>query len=151
MASQQIPSPITEYIKLTNQLRDINRTASALRARVRELNPQVVSWMSTVPQGSFPLPISTEEEIKTYGPPGTLKLYGRNRWEYLKEATLRVLLEQFFTELYPQKTPEDIHRVAHCAARFVWSKRPKTTEPVVRRTIDKEFRPKVKRRRQDSK
>lgn len=140
-----LPSYVSAFLQYSKQLQDLREQEKVCKQKMSELQPDVGKWLRHVPSYEVNLQFN-EQQRQMFGDAGKLRFGIERRKEYLSKNNLTGYLYSFFTQIYPDKSNEDVEQLAKAASAHVWQSR-KTTKnmPVVLRTFSK----RRKRRRVD--
>jgi hypothetical protein len=140
----ELPDFVSAFLQCSTQLQVLRQQEKIYKDKMTELQTEVGQWLQCIPSYEVNLKFD-EEQILMFGENGKLRFGIERRKEYLSKNNLVGYLSSFFSQIYPDKSEQDIEQLSKAAGSHVWQSR-KTTKnkPTVLRTYSK------KRKRSDN-
>lgn len=132
-----IPDFVSDFLQKSKQLQDMRESEIRCKQEIALLQPRMKEWLMKKPSYEVDLKFNEEQRSK-FGDIGKLRFSVERRKECLTKHNLIGYLASFFTQIFPQRSNEEIEQLANASTAHVWQSR-KTTKntPVVLRTFSK--------------
>ena len=117
------PEFIIRYLKLCQQLTDLQNSTKQVKQAMKQDQEIVTKWLLQQVECSLPLNFNSDEEKNIFGKPGKLKLTRRKKLETLSDKKIYTYLLSFFGNMYPDNGPESIKNLSLAATKHIKNSR----------------------------
>lgn len=117
------PACVQEFLEVTRRRQELKQGDKELKSRLAELQPEVTSWLKTVPDYKYQL-----TNVEDGGYPGKLRLDFGPASTVLNRSNLTEYLFSYFTTVFADKEEHEIKSFAEAAVAHIWQARRRPQE-----------------------
>ena len=137
MSASDPPNFIISFLKLHKELNDIKTQMKCIKDNIKTQEENVQNWLAKQPNYTLPLNFESEDEFKTFGKPGKLKICHSKKVENLSHQKIYEYLLSFFTNMYADHDTQTLQKLAIAAIQHIKQSQKTTDITSIHRTFSK--------------